>query len=615
MRVFIWCSLILSSLTVFGQGYWQQEVAYEMFIDMNVKTNQFQGNQKLKYTNHSPDTLTQVFYHLYFNAFQPNSMMDVRSRLIEDPDRRVGDRILSLKEDEIGYQKIDKLTQDGKKLKYQVEGTILEVELAKPILPGQTTIFEMDFNAQVPLQVRRSGRDNKEGIRYSMTQWYPKMVEYDYQGWNANPYIGREFHGVWGSFDVKISIDKSYVLGGTGYVKNPEVVQHGYGSGKSNIPETQGEKITWHFNAPLVHDFAWVADPDFKHTTSTLDNGTVLHFLYQPDTNYTAWDSLPQYGKRIFEIMNANFGEYPYKQYTVAQGGDGGMEYPMLTLITGKRSKGSLIGVTVHEANHSWYQHLLATNEALYPWMDEGFTSYASDFVMHELFPTVTPYEGSYRSYYSLVESGKQEALTTHADHYETNRAYGTASYSMGLIFLHQLGYIVGEEVLMRSMRRYFAEWKYKHPTPNDFIRIVEKESGLELTWYLEQWIGTTSTIDYGIKWLQENDETDKTHVILERKGKLPMPLDIKVVYKDGKEEWINIPLRIMRGEKIAEKDMEKFSVKADWPWTFPTYELILDCEDEDIESIEIDPSKRMADIDRSNNIYPKKDDTMFKSN
>ena len=615
MRVFIWCSLILSSLTVFGQGYWQQEVAYEMFIDINVKTNQFQGNQKLKYTNHSPDTLTQVFYHLYFNAFQPNSMMDVRSRLIEDPDRRVGDRILSLKEDEIGYQKIDKLTQDGKKLKYQVEGTILEVELAKPILPGQTTIFEMDFNAQVPLQVRRSGRDNKEGIRYSMTQWYPKMVEYDYQGWNANPYIGREFHGVWGSFDVKISIDKSYVLGGTGYVKNPEVVQHGYGSGKSNIPETQGEKITWHFNAPLVHDFAWVADPDFKHTTSTLDNGTVLHFLYQPDTNYTAWDSLPQYGKRIFEIMNANFGEYPYKQYTVAQGGDGGMEYPMLTLITGKRSKGSLIGVTVHEANHSWYQHLLATNEALYPWMDEGFTSYASDFVMHELFPTVTPYEGSYRSYYSLVESGKQEALTTHADHYETNRAYGTASYSMGLIFLHQLGYIVGEEVLMRSMRRYFAEWKYKHPTPNDFIRIVEKESGLELTWYLEQWIGTTSTIDYGIKWLQENDETDKTHVILERKGKLPMPLDIKVVYKDGKEEWINIPLRIMRGEKIAEKDMEKFSVKADWPWTFPTYELILDCEDEDIESIEIDPSKRMADIDRSNNIYPKKDDTMFKSN
>ena len=609
---FLFVVVMLFGASIQAQNYWQQEVAYEMFIDMNVETNQFSGKQKLTYINHSPDTLNQVFYHLYFNAFQPNSMMDVRSRLIEDPDRRVGDRILGLKEDEIGYQKIDQLKQDGKKLDYTVAGTILEVKLNKPLLPGQSTVFDMDFNAQVPLQVRRSGRDNAEGVRYSMTQWYPKMVEYDYQGWNANPYIGREFHGVWGSFDVKISIDKSYVLGGTGYVQNPEVVQHGYGKGKSSLPQTQGEKLTWHFNAPLAHDFAWVADPDFKHTTSTLDNGTVLHFLYQPDTNYTAWDSLPKYGKRVFEIMNANFGEYPYKQYTVAQGGDGGMEYPMLTLITGKRSKGSLIGVTVHEANHSWYQHLLATNEALYPWMDEGFTSYASDFVMSELFSTFTPYSGSYRSYFRLVESGKQEALTTHADHYETNRAYGTASYSMGLIFVHQLSYVVGQDVLMRSMKRYFNEWKYKHPTPNDFIRVVEKESGLELTWYLEQWIGTTSTIDYGIKWLQENDETDKTHIILERKGKMPMPLDVKVVYKNGKEEWINIPLRIMRGEKEAEQGMEKFTVRADWPWTYPTYELILDCEDEDIESIEIDPSMRMADIDRSNNKYPQLDETMF---
>ncbi len=615
MRQLLVGILLIFSGAVYAQNYWQQEVAYEMYIDMNVETNQFSGNQKLTYTNHSPDTLTNVFYHLYFNAFQPNSMMDARSRTIEDPDRRVGSRILKLKEDEIGYQKIDRLNQDGKKLKFHVEGTILEVELAQPLLPGQVTVFEMDFNAQVPLQVRRSGRDNKEGIRYSMTQWYPKMVEYDYQGWNANPYISREFHGVWGSFDVKIDIDKSYVLGGTGYVQNPEVVQHGYGTGKAAVPQTQGEKLTWHFNAPLVHDFAWVADPDFKHAKASLDNGTVLHFLFQPDTNYTAWDSLPKYGKRIFEIMNANFGEYPYKQYTVAQGGDGGMEYPMLTLVTGKRSKGSLIGVTVHEANHSWYQHLLATNEALYPWMDEGFTSYASDFVMHELFPTFKPYSGSYRSYYNLVKSGKQEALTTHADHYETNRAYGTASYSTGLIFLRQLSYIVGDDVLMRSMRRYFEEWKYKHPTPNDFIRVVEKESGLELSWYVEQWIGTTRTIDYGIKWLQEDDETDKTHVILERKGRMPMPLDVKVVYKDGKEEWINIPLRIMRGEKLAENGMKKYSVRVDWPWTYPTYELILDCEDEDIESIEIDPSRRMADVDRENNTYPKVDKTMFQPN
>lgn len=612
-KCILW-ALLLGSSSFYAQksNYWQQAVEYEMEIDMDVATNQFSGIQKLKYTNNSPDTLRAVFYHLYFNAFQPGSMMDVRSRTIADPDGRVGNRILNLTPEEIGYQKIESLKQDGKKLSYKVEGTILEVQLADPILPGASSTFDMKFNAQVPLQVRRSGRDNKEGVKFSMTQWYPKMVEYDYQGWNANPYIGREFHGIWGSFDVKISINEDYVLGGTGYVQNPDAVGHGYGNKSTKKNQTQGEKITWHFNAPMVHDFAWVADPDFKHTTSKLDNGTVLHFLYQQDDDFPAWDSLPEYGKKIFEIMNANFGEYPYKQYTVAQGGDGGMEYPMLTLITGQRSKGSLIGVTVHEAVHSWYQHLLATNEALYPWMDEGFTSYASDFVMAKLFPKFTPFEGSYRSYYSLVESGNQEALTTHADHYNTNRAYGVASYSMGLIFLNQLGYIVGEETLMKGMRRYFNDWKYKHPTPNDFIRVLEKESGMELSWYLEQWVGTTNTIDYGVKWLQEFD--GKTVLTLENNGSMAMPIDLKIEYENGKVEWINIPRRLMRAEKDAENNMKNFRTVADWPWTFPTYELKLDSKLSSIKSIEIDPSKRMADVDPSNNSYPKISNTTFKS-
>jgi hypothetical protein len=602
--------VLLFSFTLNAQSYWQQAVAYEMQVEMDVATNRLQGRQLLKYTNNSPDTLYKVFYHLYFNAFQAKSMMDVRSRTIEDPDGRVGDRIFYLNEEEVGYQKVNKLKQNGKKVNYEHNGTILEVELTEPILPQSSCTFEMDFEAQVPLQVRRSGRDNKEGIRYSMTQWYPKMVEYDYQGWHANPYVGREFHGVWGSFDVKITIDKEYTLGATGYLQNADQVGHGYAPLSEKLPLTQGEKLTWHFNAPLVHDFAWVADPDYKHTTTKLDNGTELHFLYQEDSNTTHWDSLPPAAKEIFELMNANFGEYPYKQYTVAQGGDGGMEYPMMTLITGHRSKKSLIGVTAHEAIHSWYQHLLATNESQYPWMDEGFTTYATDFVLSRMWSTFTPFKGSYKGYYRLVASGKQEPLTTHSDHYHTNRAYGTASYSMGMIFLHQLGYIIGEEVLMKTMRRYFAEWKYKHPTPNDFIRIAEKESGLELDWYLEQWIETTNTVDYGLKWMEERE--GQTILLLEKLGAIPMPLDIKISYKDGSEEWINIPLRIMRGAKKAEAGMEKYRVAEDWPWTFPSYELKLGRKITDIKSIEIDPSQRMADIDRSNNSYPLNSTTTF---
>jgi len=580
-----------------------------MKIDMDVEKNTFQGEQTLLYTNNSPDTLTEVYYHLFFNAFQPNSMMDVRSRTIEDPDSRVGSRIAQLKEDEIGFQKIIQLKQDGAKTKFEEVGTILEVELAKPILPGQSTEFKMDFEAQVPLQIRRSGRDNREGIRYSMTQWYPKMSEYDHEGWHPYSYVGREFHGVWGNFDVEISIDESYTLGATGMLINPDEIGKGYS--EQAVAVKENSKLKWHFTAENVHDFAWVADPDFKHFAAQMENGTTLHFLYQADSNTTNWDSLPKYALEIFNLMNENFGNYPYKQYTVAQGGDGGMEYPMITLITGHRSKRSLIGVTAHEAIHSWYQHLLATNEAKYPWMDEGFTSYATNYVLAEIWPDFTPYKGSYSSYFNLQKEGKQEPLTTHADYFKTNRAYGVAAYSMGLIFLNQLKYIVGEEVLMKGMKRYFKEWKYKHPTANDFIRVIEKEAKMELKWYLKQWIESTNTIDYGIKWMEEQE--GKTALILERIGDMPMPIDLKVVLKNGEVKWINIPLRGMRGEKTAEPAMESYLVADDWPWTFPSYELMLEDQIHEIESIEIDPSKRMADIDRSNNVYPTEKATTFR--
>ncbi len=609
-------SCFLSLASIAQSTYWQQRVEYTMDITMDVEDHQFKGDQKLKYTNNSPDTLDRVYFHLYFNAFQKGSMMDARSRSIQDPDRRVSDRIMNLKEDEIGYQKINSLKQDGAELQYEVSGTILEVKLDKPILPGQTTLFDMQYDAQIPLQIRRSGRDNREGIDYSMTQWYPKMVEYDMEGWHPNPYIGREFHGVWGDFDVTIHIDNRYMIGATGYLQNAAEIGMGYAgpvSKNEDSKQVQESKInSWHFVAPMVHDFAWVADPDYTHTTIELDNGTVLHFLFQKDSNTTNWDKLPEYAKKTFEIMNKDFGLYPYKQYTVAQGGDGGMEYPMITLISGERSLRSLVGVTVHEANHSWYQHLLGTNEAQYAWMDEGFTTYASEYVMNQLFDKYTPHKGSYSSYFRLVESGLQEPLTTHADHFHTNRAYGVAAYSMGDIFLHQLSYVIGTETLMQGMRRYFNEWNQKHPTPNDFIRVMEKVSGMELGWYLEQWIETTNTIDYGIQMVQADEK--QTNIRLERIGRMPMPLDIEVVLKNGKSKYYNIPLRIMRGEKKAEEGMKDYTVVEDWPWTYPQYELKIDVELDDIESIEIDPSERMADVDRSNNSYPVKAGIIFQS-
>jgi hypothetical protein len=593
-------SLVTQSVQA-GPGYWQQRAEYKMEIDFNVEKHQFTGAQELVYTNNSPDTLDKVFYHLYFNAFQPGSMMDVRSRTIEDPDRRVRDRISKLQPHEIGYLRVKSLRQNGKVAAFEYAGTILEVSLLEPIYPGGKVTFDIIFEGQVPVQIRRSGRNNAEGIDYSMSQWYPKMAEYDAMGWHANPYIGREFHGVWGDFDVTINIHKDYVVAATGALQNPQEIGHGYEKPGQRVRRPGGEKLSWHFIARDVHDFLWAADPDYEHTIAQVPDGPTVHFFYQTDTLAENWRQLPDYTVGLFEYMNEHFGQYPYDTYSVIQGGDGGMEYPMATLITGHRSLSSLVSVTIHEVIHSWYQGVLATNESLYAWMDEGFTSYATAEVKNYLYDwkSSLPQDGSYRSYFSLVESGKEEPLSTHADHFSTNRAYGAGSYSKGAVFLSQLQYIIGKEAFDRGMKRYFKTWKFKHPTPNDLLRIMEKESGLELDWYWEYWVYTTKTIDYAVKSVISYG--DSTYVTLERQGAMPMPVELQVELADGRKTMYYAPLVIMRGEKPAGEILESVLLP-DWPWTHPTYTVALPLAADAIKSLEIDPSERMADIDRSDN-------------
>ena len=571
-----------------------------MEIDFDTETHQYTGTQGLIYTNNSPDTLTRVFYHLYFNAFQPGSMMDLRSRNIIDPDRRVRDRISKLKDKEIGFLRPTIMTENDKPVDHKVVGTILEVILNEPIYPGKSAEFYMEFEGQVPVQIRRSGRDNSEGISYSMVQWYPKLCEYDYEGWHANPYIGREFYGVWGDFDVKISIDPSYVLAASGYIQNGNEIGYGYEEEgvKVNHPK---EKLTWHFKAPNVHDFMWAADPDYKHVSVDGPNDTKLHFFYQPDsiTNET-WPKLPELTIKALDYMNKNYGVYPYKKYSVVQGGDGGMEYAMGTLIRGRGSMRGLIGVTVHEFFHSWYQMVLGSNESLHAWMDEGFTSYATAYTMAYLYDSKSdPLLPRYSRYFSIVQKNIEEPMTSHADHFFTNEAYGTAAYSKGAVTLGQLEYIMGKEVFDKAFRRYYNTWKFKHPNPTDFKRVMEKESGLELDWYFLDWVGTTRTIDYGIKDVIDNGQ--KTNITLEKIGEMPMPIEVVITFNDDKKEKYYMPLRIMRGIKVDDKSMPR-TVLDDWPWTFPTYTFEIDRPITDIHKIEIDPSQRMADIDRSNN-------------
>ena len=589
--IFVFIAFQLS----FSQNYWQQHVEYEMNIDVDVSDFTYDGDQSIIYTNNSNDTINKVYYHLFFNAFKPNSQMDTRSRTIRDPDRRVGSRIVALEEKDYGDISVSSLKQDGKDVYYEVNETILLARLNKPLLPGKKTKLSMVFTAQVPLQIRRSGKLNKEGVDMTMTQWFPKLAEYDAEGWHPNPYIGREFHGVWGNYSVNITIDKDYVVGGTGYLQNANEVGHGYTDKepKKNDSETN----TWKFYAPNVHDFAWAADPDYIHDIKKSESGVDLHFFYKPTVNVEDWKKLQDDSVLLMKFFEENIGPYPWKQYSIIQGGDGGMEYAMCTMITGERSYSSLLGVTAHEMAHAWFQHLLATNEAKHAWMDEGFTEYITslsvNFVNNET--PEFPHKSSYDRYYLLAKSGFEQAQTIHSDRYDYNFAYGASAYSKGSVFLSQLGYIIGKENLNKTLRRYYEEFKFKHPTPNDFKRIAEKVSDLELEWYLNEWTRTPHKIDYGIDVSSLGDERVIT---LKRKARIPMPIEVVVSFEDGSSEMYYIPNDLLYGYKTFNDDV--YLMEA-WNWASTEYEFTVQ-GNKRVTKVEIDPSKRIADVNQMDN-------------
>lgn len=629
-KILIAIAILSTSILTHAQknpnpGYWQQRVNYQMDVNMDVEKYTYEGTQKLTYSNNSPDTLKSVYFHLYYNAFQPGSDMDALLQSIPDPDGRMvttqtvngekvfESRISKLKPNEIGFLKVKNLRQDGTLLDTRVVGTILEVTLKQPLAPNRSTVFTMDFEGQVPTMIRRAGRNSKENVALSMAQWYPKLAEFDFEGWHVEQYLGREFHSVWGDFDVKITLDKTYTIGSTGNLVNRNEIGHGYQDAGVKVENNKkSKKLTWHFNAKNVLDFTWGADPNFIHDIYPGPNGIKLHFLYKNDPKIAEnWKKLQPITAKLFNFFNENVGVYPYNQYSIIQGGDGGMEYSMCTLITGGRDLPSLVGVTAHEVAHSWFQHALATNETKHEWMDEGFTTFISDLAMlsilkeDELSDT-NPFGSTYNSYYNLISLNIEEPQTTHADRYAFNRTYSVGSYSKGSIFLTQLSYLIGWDTMMKTLKTYYNDYKFTHPTPNDFKRTAERVSGAVLDWYLVDWTQTTNTIDYAIESVQEK-EADSTLINLKRIGRIGMPLDILVVYEDESMETFYVPFSSMHWVKPNPYPELERTVLNDWGWANPNYSFSIPKPKKDIKQILIDPSQFMADVNQENNLYQAK--------
>ena len=604
------CGLALALSVQAQDNHWQQQADYQMNVTMNVKNFQYKGVQKVTYINNSPDTLTTVFFHLYFNAFQPNSEMDANLQTLPDPDGRMAtnvgtpqrpiyeSRIAKLNPDEIGYLRVKKLTQDGVPATISHESTILKVTLPTPILPHSRTVLGLDFEGQVPVMIRRAGRNSPDGVALSMAQWYPKMVAYDHKGWHTTEYLGREFYGVWGNFDVKITLDKTYLVGASGVLQNPNEIGFGYEDKGVKVPTTKAATKTWHFIAERVHDFTWAADPQYVHDKHQLADGKTIHFIYKKYKD--TWKQIQEPMLKVFDYYNQLIGKYPWPQYSFIQGGDGGMEYAMCTLMVGNEKYERLVGTAAHELAHAWFQHLLATDEAAYPWMDEGFTSYIEYLAEHQILKTkktANPFENAYKGYFGLVKSGFQEPTITHSDRFATNYAYSVTAYYKGLLFLTQLDYLMGNEALQKTLKRYYNEYAFKNPTPNDFIRIAEKVSGMQLQWFLNEFMETDHTADYAISKVE--GKGNKTEVTLKRIGRLPLSIDLWVTDKAGNIRYVYVPLRMTYAEKPR-------TVLPAWGWGNPTYTFTLDMPLEDIKSITLDPENKSVDTDKENNSFSK---------
>ncbi len=610
---FLWIQLI--GMSLWAQENWQQRVDYDMQIEVDDAQFQYDGKMKLEYTNNSPEKLDKVYFHIYYNAFQPGSAMDYRLTNIKDPDGRmitkesngtIKSRIAALSEENIGFQKIQSLKQNGKNLTYSVNGTILEVKLANPLAPGQKTTFDMVWKAQIPELIRRGGKNSKEGVDFSMTQWYPKMAHYDAYGWHLDEYIGREFVAPFGNFDVKIKIQKDYVIGASGKLMNPDNVK-GYttkGTAKSEGLK-QTEKVIWQFHAENIHDFAWAADKEFVVSKQKVQDGPEVYFVRMNDDSIAkTWQESEIPTVKFFDYMSKHFGLYPWETYTIVQGGDGGMEYGTATLITGKRGFDSLVGVIYHEVAHSWFQHLFGINETVDEWMDEGFTSYAEHLAYLEIFKKPmepNPNYQAYEGYFDLAKSGYEEPMSLLADYYDTNYAYGVEAYVKGQVFLIQLEYIIGKENLKQTFLEFYKDWKFKHPTPNDFRRTAEKISGLNLKWYENLFVNTTRTVDYAVSDVTSNS------IELKNLSNFPMPIDLLVEYSDGSKELFYIPNLELRGEKPSEEfDLykgAKRTVLKPWIWTNPDYSVKIS---KPVKRVIIDPTLRLADLNYSNNTYTK---------
>jgi hypothetical protein len=536
MRKTFLLAVLSLALTAFNANaaYWQQFVHYEIDVKLDDQKHFLNGYEKLTYVNNSPDHLTYIYMHIWPNAYKDNSTA-LGKQLKENGELF----FYYAKDEDRGY--IDSLD-------WKVNGEMVPAEqdvknpdivkliLREPLAPGASLEITTPFRVKIPSgQISRLGHI---GQQYQITQWYPKPAVYDLNGWNPIPYLDQgEFYSEYGTYDVKITLPKNYVLGATGDIQNnqeeidwlnkkAEETKNIKDYDKKDLkhPESSSEWKTIHFHQENVHDFAWFCDKRYHVLKGEVElphsKRKVTTWVMYTNQYASLWKNSIEYINDAVYYYSLWNGDYAYNHCTAVDGAlsaGGGMEYPNITVIGGVQSPGILETVIMHEVGHNWFYGMLGSNERVHGWMDEGINS-ANELRYNETkYPKgalvggkngpneiAKPFDLSrykqkaqyYQLYAFTARTGTDQPCEMHsADYTPTN--YGAIMYSKTAVCFDYLRGYLGDSLYDKCFRTYFDRWHFKHPQPNDIRATFEEVSGRQLGWFFDDMIGTTKKMDY----------------------------------------------------------------------------------------------------------------------
>jgi len=512
MKRSLFVLFLLASFTTFAQqDYWQQQVNYKIDVTLDDVKASLKGNASIEYINNSPEKLDFIWFHLWPNAYK-NEQTAFTKQIMRESDGKT--RWNAIREK--GY--IDSLQFKVNNQLAKVEAhpeyiDVVKVLLPSVLSPGQKIIITTPFYVKLPTYNSRSGYEDGS---FMVTQWYPKPAVYDRKGWHPMPYLDQgEFYSEFGSFNVNITLPGQYVVGATGSLQQEEELKMYKGLGKQNLVTDKNKKYsntvakkTLSFLAENVHDFAWFANKNYiiEYDTMQLASGRTIDVFgyHHPDGN-KYWENSVSYIKDAVKKYSKWVGEYPYPVVAAVEGPkndmSGGMEYPMITLITSpKATEEELDAVIAHEVGHNWFYGILGTNEREHPWLDEGLNTYyqfryeAEKYRSNSVFGSMLPKELKKRDtddflsivYNAISKIPMAEPIETPSADFKNKEDYGMIAYLKTSVWMFIMELELGKDNLDAGMKQFYSKWKFKHPYPEDLKKELEQSMNKDLTPFFE---------------------------------------------------------------------------------------------------------------------------------